>query len=111
VTHSLFQSYSLNSHALKNRVVIAPMARNRALENLPNALMAEYYGQRSGAGLIMLDAKQADLVSFGSSFLAKPDLVERMRANSALNSPRSDLFYLADAKGYTDYPVAGSESH
>ena len=37
---------------LKNHLVMAPMTRNRAIDNLPNALMAEYYAQRSGAGLI-----------------------------------------------------------
>jgi N-ethylmaleimide reductase len=53
-----------------------------------------------------IDAKEADLISFGSSFLANPDLVERMRSGAALNSPQPDLFYSAEAKGYTDYPVA-----
>ncbi len=38
---------------LKNRVVMAPLTRCRAPGRLPNALMAEYYGQRSGAGLII----------------------------------------------------------
>jgi N-ethylmaleimide reductase len=38
---------------LKNHVVMAPMTRSRALNNLPNELMATYYKQRSGAGLIV----------------------------------------------------------
>jgi len=39
---------------LKNRVVMAPMTRSRAVDhNTPNALMAEYYGQRASAGLII----------------------------------------------------------
>src|ERR1700733_1486707 len=40
---------------LKNRMVMAPMTRSRAIGNIPNALMAEYYGQRSGAGLIITE--------------------------------------------------------
>jgi len=37
--------------------VMAPMTRSRALEaNTPNALMAEYYGQRASAGLIVTEA-------------------------------------------------------
>ena len=32
---------------------MAPMTRCRAIENIPNALMAEYYKQRSGVGLII----------------------------------------------------------
>ncbi|MDF1658798.1 MAG: alkene reductase [Verrucomicrobiales bacterium] len=38
---------------LNNRVVMAPMTRGRAIHNIPNALMAEYYTQRSSAGLII----------------------------------------------------------
>lgn len=39
----------------KNHLVMAPMTRSRAIDNLPNDLMAEYYGQRSGAGLIVTE--------------------------------------------------------
>ncbi|MEO1004911.1 MAG: alkene reductase [Cyanobacteria bacterium J06638_38] len=43
--------------ALKNRVVMAPMTRARAgTERMANALMAEYYAQRAGAGLIITEA-------------------------------------------------------
>lgn len=40
---------------LKNHIVMAPMTRTRAIGNQPNELMAEYYGQRSGAGLIITE--------------------------------------------------------
>jgi N-ethylmaleimide reductase len=40
---------------LKNHLVMAPMTRSRAIDNLPNDLMAAYYGQRSGAGLIITE--------------------------------------------------------
>ena len=40
---------------LKNRVVMAPMTRCRAIGNVPNDLMAEYYRQRSDAGLIITE--------------------------------------------------------
>ncbi|MFO0629516.1 MAG: alkene reductase [Polyangiales bacterium] len=41
---------------LQNRVVMAPMTRSRAVEaNTPNALMATYYAQRAGAGLIVTE--------------------------------------------------------
>lgn len=51
----LFQPYSSNELQLKNRVVMSPLTRSRAERNVPNALMAEYYGQRSGAGLIVTE--------------------------------------------------------
>jgi len=51
----LFDPYELGPLTLKNRAVMSPMTRSRALGNVPNALMAEYYAQRSGAGLIVTE--------------------------------------------------------
>ncbi len=47
----------------------------------------------------------ADMVSFGKLFIANPDLVQRFRADAALNTPDQDTFYGGDEKGYTDYPA------
>jgi len=52
---SLFAPVSLGKLKLENRLVMAPMTRSRAEGNVPNALMAEYYGQRAGAGLIVTE--------------------------------------------------------
>lgn len=51
----LFKPYSKASLQLKNHVVMAPMTRSRAIGNVPNELMATYYKQRSGAGLIITE--------------------------------------------------------
>ncbi len=52
----LFTPFTLRHLALSNRAVMAPMTRSRAVEaNTPNALMAEYYAQRAGAGLIITE--------------------------------------------------------
>ena len=51
----LFSKTSLGLLALQNRLVIAPMTRNRATGNIPNELMAEYYAQRGSAGLIITE--------------------------------------------------------
>ncbi|HEY9844658.1 MAG TPA: hypothetical protein V6D03_00510, partial [Candidatus Caenarcaniphilales bacterium] len=48
---------------------------------------------------------QADLVSFGTLFIANPDLPERFRLNAPLNRPDPASFYGGDEKGYIDYPV------
>ncbi|WP_236980734.1 alkene reductase [Membranihabitans maritimus] len=40
---------------LKNKIVMAPMTRSRAINNLPNDLMATYYGQRASVGLIITE--------------------------------------------------------
>jgi N-ethylmaleimide reductase len=52
----LFEPLKSPSLQLRNRTVMAPMTRSRAVEaNTPNALMAEYYGQRASAGLIITE--------------------------------------------------------
>lgn len=51
----LFEPYLLGNIVLKNRIVMAPMTRNRSIGNLPNKLVAEYYEQRAGAGLIITE--------------------------------------------------------
>ncbi len=51
----LFSPYSLAATELKNRVVMAPMTRSRAIGNVPNDLIAAYYEQRAGAGLIITE--------------------------------------------------------
>ncbi|MBC8082390.1 MAG: alkene reductase, partial [Hymenobacter sp.] len=52
---TLFSAAQLGSLTLQNHLVMAPMTRSRALGNLPNALMAEYYAQRASAGLIITE--------------------------------------------------------
>jgi N-ethylmaleimide reductase len=53
--YKLFTPYKMGAVELKNRIVMAPMTRSRAIGNIPNDLMAEYYGQRSSAGLIITE--------------------------------------------------------
>jgi N-ethylmaleimide reductase len=63
----LFEEYNLNGNTLKNRFLMAPMTRSRASQpgDIPNALMAEYYGQRSTAGIIITEATQISLQGKG----------------------------------------------
>jgi N-ethylmaleimide reductase len=52
----LFDPFAARSLHLRNRTVMSPMTRSRAVQaNTPNALMAEYYGQRACAGLIVTE--------------------------------------------------------
>jgi N-ethylmaleimide reductase len=53
----------------------------------------------------MIDSGLIQLAVFGRPFIANPDLVERLRVGAALAEPRQDLFYTADAAGYSDYPA------
>jgi len=55
---TLFSPIQVGDLTLKNRVIMAPLTRARAVGagRVPNALMAEYYAQRASAGLILSEA-------------------------------------------------------
>lgn len=54
----LFSPMPLGDMTLPNRMVMAPMTRNRAPGTIPTPLMAEYYTQRASAGLIVSEGAQ-----------------------------------------------------
>ncbi|MGN6646182.1 MAG: alkene reductase [Cytophaga sp.] len=54
-TSKLFEPQKIGSISLANSIIMAPMTRSRAIGNIPNDLMATYYGQRAGAGLIVTE--------------------------------------------------------
>ncbi len=55
----LFTAFKLGPYSLANRMVMAPLTRNRAGPgNVPQALNAAYYTQRASAGLIVTEATQ-----------------------------------------------------
>jgi len=59
MTTKLFDSFKLGKLTLPNRLVMAPLTRNRALAGLvPSPLAIEYYGQRASAGLLISEATQ-----------------------------------------------------
>jgi len=60
----------------------------------------------SGAALIA--AGRADMVSFGRSFIANPDLVARIGQGGPYNQPDPTRFYGGGNSGYLDYPALGS---
>jgi N-ethylmaleimide reductase len=52
----LFSKTVVKSLALQNRLVMSPLTRSRAIGNVPNALMAEYYAQRAtSVGLVIAE--------------------------------------------------------
>ncbi|MFC5521904.1 alkene reductase [Polaromonas jejuensis] len=53
---SLFDSVQAGDLQLANRIVLAPLTRNRAPDAIPTPLMAEYYAQRASAGLMITEA-------------------------------------------------------
>lgn len=56
------------------------------------------------SGQEVVASGMADLVSYGTLYIANPDLVERFRQGSPLNPVDEATFYTSGAKGYLDYP-------
>src|ERR1700755_1161743 len=56
----LFEHFKLGPLTLPNRLVMAPLTRNRAIPPgmVPNPLAIEYYSQRASAGLLVTEASQ-----------------------------------------------------
>ena len=55
-------------------------------------------------GNSVLASGDADLVAFGVSYIANPDLVARLHTDAQLNKPDPSKFYGDGPQGYTDYP-------
>lgn len=59
IDNDLFDPIQLGRYKLKNRIVMAPLTRNRAGSgNTPQAMNADYYAQRASAGLIITEGSQ-----------------------------------------------------
>ena len=57
-----------------------------------------------------LDEGVADAISFGRTFLANPDLPERLRIGAPLNEGNPKTWYSQGPEGYTDYPALETEA-
>ncbi len=69
----LFTPINLGAIELKNRLVMAPLTRMRAIEgDVPNPLAKTYYSQRAGAGLIISEATQ--ISPLGKGYPATPGI-------------------------------------
>ncbi|GAW51147.1 MULTISPECIES: alkene reductase [unclassified Nocardioides] len=66
----LFESLTVQSWDLKNRLVMAPLTRNRAEGTVPGDLAVEYYAQRASAGLIITEGSQPS--ARGQGYLNTP---------------------------------------
>lgn len=63
---SLYSPLQLGDLTLPNRIIMAPLTRARAsVENVPSALMGEYYAQRADCGLIVSEATAIDPLGMG----------------------------------------------
>ena len=81
MTDSLFQPIQLGKFLLKNRIVMPPMTRSRATQpgNEANGIMAEYYSQRTGAGLIVSEGTQ--ISALGQGYAWTPGIYSASQIN------------------------------
>lgn len=70
-----------------------------------NGILIVNGGYNQELGAKALENNEADLIAYGTLFIANPDLVERFRKGTALNTPDSHTFYTPGEKGYIDYPA------
>lgn len=66
-------------------------------------LMTNAGYDKARANAVLAEGR-ADLVAFGASFIANPDLPERFRHDAPLNVPNPATFYGGGEEGYIDYP-------
>ncbi|WP_353651351.1 alkene reductase [Nakamurella sp. A5-74] len=71
-TDAAFTPVTIGRYRARNRIVMAPMTRNRANDTVPTPLMAQYYGQRASAGLIITEGTQPSAI--GQGYPATPGL-------------------------------------
>lgn len=65
-------------------------------------------GYDKNRGDAVLSTGAADLVAFGTLYIANPDLPQRFALNAPLNQADPTTFYGGGEKGYTDYPAIAS---
>lgn len=70
---ALFEPLQAGALALPNRILMAPLTRARADQgHAPNSLMAEYYAQRAGAGLLIAEATM--VMEGNCAFVSEPGI-------------------------------------
>ncbi len=103
----LFSEYRLGDVVLKNRIVMAPMTRCRAIDNLPNDLMRTYYEQRAGAGLIISEGVSPSPNGLGYARI--PGLFSE--AQVAAWKPITDAVHAKGGKIFAQLMHTGRMSH
>ena len=114
---SLFAPTTLGPLALRNRLVMSPMTRSRALEaSTPNDLMAEYYGQRAGAGLIITEGTSPSPSGTGYARIpgiwSAPQVEGWKKVTQAVHSRGGRIFVQLMHTGRVGHPLnlpAGAE--
>ena len=107
--YKLLTSYNLGEVELKNHVVMSPMTRSRAIGNIPNDLMAIYYGQRSGAGLIVTEGTSPSPNGLGYSripgIFSNPQIEGWKKITSSVHKGGGKIFVQLMHTGRINHPL------
>jgi N-ethylmaleimide reductase len=107
--YKLFTPYKVGSVLLENRIVMSPMTRSRSIGNIPNELMAEYYKQRSGAGLIITEGTSPSANGLGYARI--PGIYSRLQVEgwkivtSAVHDEGGKIFVQLMHTGRISHPL------
>lgn len=115
-TSKLFEPIKVGVIELKNHIVMSPMTRCRAIGNVPNDLMAEYYKQRSGAGLIVTEGTSPSPNGLGYAripgIFSKEQVEGWKKVTSAVHGAGGKIFVQLMHTGRISHPLnlpAGAE--
>jgi N-ethylmaleimide reductase len=78
------------------------------LRNIYKGTIIANLGFTQESGNTIIGKETADLVSFGTAYIANPDLAQRFEQNIPLSKGDPDTYYGGGAKGFTDCPFARS---
>ncbi len=92
----LFSATRLGSLTLQNRLVMAPMTRNRSIGNLPNDSVVQYYAQRASAGLIITEGTSPAANGLGYAripgIFSAAQVAEWKRVTDAVHAKGAKIF-------------------
>lgn len=92
----IFEPFSFGEIQLKNKIVMAPMTRSRAIDNIPNDLMVKYYSQRAGAGLIITEGTSPSANGLGYARIpgafSEPQIQGWKKIADAVHQKNSKIF-------------------
>lgn len=106
---NLFSNHKLGPITLKNRVVMAPMTRCRAIDNIPGDLMVDYYAQRASAGLIVTEGIAPSPNGLGypriPGLFSEDQVVGWRRVTNAVHASGGTIFAQIMHTGRIAHPV------
>ncbi len=108
-TTNLFSPTRLGSYSLQNHIVLSPLTRNRAIGNVPNELMAEYYAQRASAGLIVTEGTSPSPNGLGypriPGLFSQPQIDGWAKVTKAVHAKGAKIFMQLMHTGRVGHPL------